>query len=222
VTNDLSVADSHTLNAGGMTFVLTKSGTGASTRPFRSDAGGTPVKIDKEGKIVAGPDSLAGKKVDELGSGKKKDMPGIHDMKIESPGEQRRNQEAVGANKTSEPHQNPYTRKWHIRSKKTGDISDQSFDSVEECQEAIDAPEFRPKKIGDRIYVVDRYGDKHWRWPDKSYDTIEQAQLEIDEKMKKDRESAQKSAQARKDTQDSVPTFGSNGTHVFLDSGRAK
>jgi hypothetical protein len=40
VTNDLSVADSHTLNAGGMTFVLTKSGTGASTRPFRSDAGG--------------------------------------------------------------------------------------------------------------------------------------------------------------------------------------
>jgi hypothetical protein len=181
------------------------------------------VKIDKEGKIVAGPDALAGRNVDELGGKNKTNEPTADKERLMSQEEEEEVKlQPKNTNKRDVPYQNPHTKKWHILNKKTGDKSDQGFETPGECQEAIDAPEFRPKKIGDRVYVVDRYGDKHWRWPDKSYDSIGQCQAEIDKKIEDDAESARKSSESRRKTQSSVPTFGPNGTHTILDNGPEK
>jgi hypothetical protein len=196
---------------------------GGSEDGNRKHAGGTPVKIDKEGKIVAGPDALAGRNVDELGGKNKTNEPTADKERLMSQEEEEEVKlQPKNTNKRDVPYQNPHTKKWHILNKKTGDKSDQGFETPGECQEAIDAPEFRPKKIGDRVYVVDRYGDKHWRWPDKSYDSIGQCQAEIDKKIEDDAESARKSSESRRKTQSSVPTFGPNGTHTILDNGPEK
>lgn len=40
VTGAFTVSDNHTFNAGNLTYILAASGTGASSRPFRTDAGG--------------------------------------------------------------------------------------------------------------------------------------------------------------------------------------